>query len=136
MTALDEARLCLASDLTIYGKHEYRRIIEGLIRHIELVTPTPGYCLLNVPRDSDEKPSPCAMAGFCLQAHGNDRRKGVASKSLWDRVERRKGASSADLKTLERWEINTDYGNCGIARDPQGTLLFFDDVEKMLQGKS
>lgn len=136
MSVLDEARLCLASDLTIYGKHEYRRIIEGLIRHIELVTPTPGYCLLNVPRDSDEKPSPCAMAGFCLQAHGNDRRKGVASKSLWDRRERRKVPALIDLKSLQRWEELYQGGEFTLSKDPQGSLVMFEDVEKMLRGRT
>lgn len=68
MSALDDARQGLASPLTIYGRDEYRRIIEGLVRHIEAVTPKPGHFLLDVPQQMPGKPSPCAMAGYCVKA--------------------------------------------------------------------
>lgn len=30
------------------------------------LTPKEGHCLLQVPQQTTEKPSPCAMAGYCL----------------------------------------------------------------------
>lgn len=91
-SALDDARLMRDYPLTTYTAKEARKIALGLLELLEGVMPTHGHCLLKVPQDEPGKPSPCAMAGFCLNAHGNDRRKGIASKSLWDRHERRKAS--------------------------------------------
>lgn len=82
--------------------------------------PEPGHCLLQVPQQTTEKPSPCAMAGYCIKAEGEPFDMMAELKKALAAREPSAPSAVAQTETPRTLALNIRCGQDGLSWDQSG----------------